>query len=151
MSQQQQQQLVMLVIIITHPVLSTACLYAFSFSADRVVLAPFLIGTALARSLALFCIVRCGAMMMIMIKAGSHTSVHYCQLLLATTIDVLDPFGLRVRCIRRPVIIFVLLLLLLRAVRIDEADNDSVHVRESNVVHSYSYYWRTVGSVGTIG
>jgi len=61
-SQQQQQQLVMLVIIITHPVLSTACLYAFSFSADRVVLAPFLIGTALARSLArtfLYCAVWC--------------------------------------------------------------------------------------------
>ena len=70
-------------------------------------------------------------------EAGAHTytsvSAHYCQLL-ATTNESSSrrcaPFGLRVRSIRRPVTIFVLLLLLLllRAVRVDEADNDSVHV-----------------------
>ena len=134
MSQQQQQlvMLVMLVIIITHT--PCACLDAFSFSADRVVLASFLIGTAFARSF-LYCAVWCDDDDDD--EAGAHTytsvSVHYCQLL-ATTNESSSrrcaPFGLRVRSIRRPVTIFVLLLLLLllRAVRVDEADNDSVHV-----------------------
>ena len=82
MSQQQQQlvMLVMLVIIITHT--PCACLDAFSFSADRVVLASFLIGTAFARSLALFCIVRCGAMMMMMMRQG-RTRTRQCLSIIA--------------------------------------------------------------------